>query len=104
MRMIKIIRNWWLKMSEIGVLSHRYDRSAYFSEELNNSVLTIKMVYHNIHGIEDIGQEKLNKSKEELIEIISEIMENLDPEKTRIDPEKHFISRNLINITSKKLF
>lgn len=84
-------------MSEIGVLSHRYDRSAHFSEELNNSVLTIKMVYYNIHGIEDIGQEKLNKSKEELIEIISEIMENLDPEKTRIDLEKHFISRNLIN-------
>jgi len=84
-------------MSEIGVLSHRYDRSAHFSEELNNSVLTIKMIYYKMPGNENISQEKLSESMEELIEIITEILENLDPEKTRIDPEKHYISRNLIN-------
>ena len=31
-------------MSVLGILSHRYDNSAHFSEELNESVLTIKMV------------------------------------------------------------
>lgn len=84
-------------MSELGVLSHRYDRSAQFSEELNNSVLTIKLLYYKMPGKENIKQDQLNRSRDELIEIISEIKENLDPNEIKTIPEKHFISRNLIN-------
>lgn len=83
-------------MSELGVLSHRYDRSAHFSEKLNESVLAVKMVYYNIQGKEKISQEAIEKSRYDLIEIINEIADNLDPKKTQILPSKHFISQNMI--------
>jgi hypothetical protein len=83
-------------MSELGVLSHRYDRSAHFTEELNESVLIIKMSYYRIEGKEKISKEQLENSQKILIEIITEIADNLDPKKMETPLEKHFISRNLL--------
>lgn len=82
-------------MSELGVLSHRYDRSSHFSEKLNESVLVIKMVYYNIPR-KKISQDVIEKSRSDLIEIVNDVINNLDPKKTQIFSNRYFISQNML--------
>lgn len=66
-------------MSELGVLSHRYNTLSELSTEINGAVTILKKIYYKLPGMKDLSETQIEDSKDKLFEIMVKIIKNLSP-------------------------